>query len=133
MKNVVKLYLSKYSCHLNTGEVWFRKGRFVSSCQIVWYSNGGLKTGLKNPVYGLKCTVFKWSAISMKNVVKLYLSKYSYHLNTGQVWFRKGRFVSSCQIVWYSNGGLKTGLKNPVYGPKCTEFKWSAMSHDFNI
>ena len=26
---------------------------------------------------------------------------------------------------------LKTGLKKPVNGPKCQEFKWSAESHDF--
>ena len=28
--------------------------------------------------------------------------------------------------VRYSNGGLKTGLKKPVYGPKCQVFEWSA-------
>ena len=36
---------------------------------------------------------------------------YSYHLNTGLVWYSNGRFVSGCQMVRYSNGGLKTGLK----------------------
>ena len=54
-------------------------------------------------------------------------------MNTGLVWYSNTRFVVGFQMVKYSNGGLKTGLKNPVYGPKCTEFKWSAMSHDFNI
>ena len=32
-----------------------------------------------------------------------------------------------------NSGGLKTGLKQPVYGPKCTVFKWSAKSRDFTI
>ena len=35
--------------------------------------------------------------------------------------------------VWFSNVGLKTGLKKPVYGPKCPAFKWSAKSCDFTI
>ena len=35
------------------------------------------------------------------------------------------RFVPGCQVVRYSNGGLKTGLKKPVYGPKCPVFKWA--------
>ena len=36
-------------------------------------------------------------------------------------------------MVEYSNGGLKTGLKKPVYGSKCQIFKWSAKSCDFTI
>ena len=32
-----------------------------------------------------------------------------------------------------TNGGLKTGLKKPVYGPKCPVFKWSIKSRDFTI
>ena len=32
-----------------------------------------------------------------------------------------------------SNGGLKTGMKNPVYGPKCLVFEWYAKSHDSTI
>ena len=35
-------------------------------------------------------------------------------LNTGLVWYLNGRFVSCCEMVLYSNGGLKTGLKKPV-------------------
>ena len=35
----------------------------------------------------------------------------SNHLNTRLVRYSDGRFVSSCQTVRYSNGGLKTGLK----------------------
>ena len=41
--------------------------------------------------------------------------------------------VSGCKIVPYSNGGLKTGLKKPVYGPKCAVFEWSAKSCDVTI
>ena len=47
--------------------------------------------------------------------------------------FKWGRFVSGCQMVRYSNGGLKTGLKKPDYGPKCSVFEWSAKSCDFTI
>ena len=36
---------------------------------------------------------------------------YRNHLKTGLVWYSNGRFVSGCQMVRYSNGGLKTGLK----------------------
>ena len=36
-------------------------------------------------------------------------------------------------MVQYWNGGLKTRLKRPVYGPKCLVFKWFAKLHDFTI
>ena len=36
-------------------------------------------------------------------------------------------------MVQYSNGGFKTELKKPVYGPKCPVFEWSAKSPDFTI
>ena len=58
---------------------------------------------------------------------------YSNHLNTGLVWYSKGRFVSGCQMVWYLNGGLKTRLKKLVSGPKYLVFEWSAKSRDFTI
>ena len=41
----------------------------------------------------------------------LTLFVYSNHLNNGLVWYSNGRFVSGCQMVRYSSGGLKTGLK----------------------
>ena len=44
---------------------------------------------------------------------------YSNHRNTGLVCYPNGSFVSDCQTVQYSNGGLKTGLKKQIYGPKC--------------
>ena len=62
-----------------------------------------------------------------------YVITYSNHLNTGLVWYSNGSFVFRCQMVWYLNGGLKIGLKEPVYGPKCSVFKWSAKSGDFTI
>ena len=52
---------------------------------------------------------------------------------TGLVWYSNGRFVSGCQNVRYLNGGLKTGLKKPVYGTKCLVFEWSANSCDLTI
>ena len=36
-------------------------------------------------------------------------------------------------MVRFSNGDLKTGLKKPVYGEKCLLFKWSAKSCEFTI
>ena len=39
---------------------------------------------------------------------------YSNHWNTGLVWYVNGRFVSGCQMIRNSNGGLKTGLIKPV-------------------
>ena len=43
---------------------------------------------------------------------------YSNRLNTKLVWYLNGRFVSGCQMVQYSNGGLKSGLKKACLGPK---------------
>ena len=57
----------------------------------------------------------------------------SNHLNTRLVWYSNGRFVSGCQIFRYSNGGLKTRLKNPVYGPKCPVLESSAKSRDYHL
>ena len=53
---------------------------------------------------------------------------YSNHLNTRLVVHWNGKFVSSCQTIRYLNGGLTTGLKKPVYGPKCLVFEWSTKS-----
>ena len=36
-------------------------------------------------------------------------------------------------MVGYSNTSLKTGLKKPIYGPKCWVFEWSAKSFDLTI
>ena len=47
------------------------------------------------------------------------------------------QMVDLCLVVkWspqYSNGGLKSRLKKPVYGLKCPVFKWYAKSHDFTV
>ena len=61
------------------------------------------------------------------------LVTYSNQLNTGLVWYSNGRLVTGYQMVRYSNGGLKTKLKKPVYGPKCPVFEWSAKSSEFTI
>ena len=47
------------------------------------------------------------SSNSSQEQVRFNLRKYSNHLNTGLVWYLNGRFVSGCQIVRLSNGGLK--------------------------
>ena len=59
--------------------------------------------------------------------------QYRNHLNTQLVWHLYGKFVSISQMVRYSNGGQKTGLKKPVYGPKCPVFEQSVKSCDFTI
>ena len=50
-----------YCIHLNTKQVWYSNGPNASSCQMVWISNGGLKTGQKCLFYGLKWQIFKSS------------------------------------------------------------------------
>ena len=59
--------------------------------------------------------------------------EYSNHLNTRLVWYSNGRFVSGRQMVRNSNGGLKTGQKKLVYGPKCPVFEWSAKASDYYL
>ena len=51
----------------------------------------------------------------LNNELVLYIN----YLNTVLVGYLNSRFVSGCQMVRYSNCGLKTGLKEPVYGPTC--------------
>ena len=46
----------EYSNHLNTGRVWCSN---VSGCQMVWYFNGGLETGLEMPV-NVDLTILLW-------------------------------------------------------------------------
>ena len=58
---------------------------------------------------------------------------YINHLNTRLIWYSNGWFVSGCQMVRYSIGGLKTWLRKPVYGPKCPVFEWSAKPLNFTI
>ena len=41
--------------------------------------------------------------------------------------------MSGCQIVWYSNGRLKTRLKKAFLWSKILVFKWSAKSCDFQM
>ena len=67
------------------------------------------------------------------NVEPYIKQEYRNNLKSGLVRYTNGRFVSSCQTVRYPNGGLKTGLKKPVYGPKCLVLKCSAKPHDFAI
>ena len=50
----------------------------------------------------LLLSVFQSSCYTVSN---------SHHLSTELVWYSNGQFVSGCQMVQYSNGGLKTGLE----------------------
>ena len=52
-------------------------------------------------------------------------------IEVGESWNR--RFVAGCQMVQNLNGGLKTGLKKPINGPKWPVFEWSTKSRDFTI
>ena len=47
---------------------------------------------------------------------------YSNHQNTGHVWYSSGPIVYGCQMVWFSNVGLKTGQKMSVVWPKMSGF-----------
>ena len=85
---------SKYSNHLNTGLVRYLNGRFVSGCQMVRYTNGGLKTGLKKA-----CLWFKMSGIWMVCQVM-----WLYHLNTGHPYSLVFRWIIQYSGVWYSDG-----------------------------
>ena len=79
-------FITYYSNHLNTWQVWYLNGRIVSGCQIVQYSNGGLKTGLKKG-----CLASKMSGIQMVCQV-MWLC----HLNTGHPYCPVFRWI------WYS-------------------------------
>ena len=48
---------------------------------------------------------------------------YINHLNTGQVWYLNGRFVSGCQMVQHSNDGLETRLKKACLWSKMSGFQ----------
>ena len=82
-----------YSNHLNTGLVWYSNGRFVSGCQMVRYSNGGLKTGLKKA-----CLWSKMSGIQMVRQVT-----WLYHLNTGHPYCLVFRWIRYSDVR-YSDG-----------------------------
>ena len=58
-----------------------------------------------------------FASISEKQFVTFESSN---HLNSGQVWYTNGSKVSDCLMVWFLNGGLKTGQKMSVL--------WSKMS-----
>ena len=45
-------------------------------------------------------------------------------MNIRLVQYTNGRFVSGCQMVRYTNGGLKTGLKKA-----CQRYLWDSNSN----
>ena len=76
-----------YSNHPNTRLVEFSNDRFVPSCQV--YS----KPKWKKPVYGPKCPIFKWSAMSPDFTIWI--------PDTQSIWYsdESGIWVSSIQMV----------------------------------
>ena len=86
---------------------------FIKNLQFAWQMQWGSehKTNLD----------FKWSGFPMAqkqdgihfgyHLIFGIFEYYSNHLNTGQVLYWNGSFISSCRMVRYSNGGLKTMLK----------------------
>ena len=67
----------EYQIHPNTVTrlVWYSNGKIVSGCQMIQYSNGGPKTGLKKAFYGLKCQVFEWTAKSLDLLFEYWTTK----------------------------------------------------------
>ena len=55
-----EIFIFIYSNHLNTGQVWYLNALNGSGCQLVWFSNRGLKT-TKNVFHGKKYPVFECS------------------------------------------------------------------------
>ena len=84
---------------VTSGLVWYSNGRFVSSCQMVRYWNGGLKTGLKK--------AFPWS--KMSGIQMICPVTWLYHLNTGHPYFPVFRWIrySGAQ---YSDGYYRAFL-----------------------
>ena len=77
-----------------------------------WYSNGiWIPDLLLNLINGRFCHLNSGQIVSENVNVQISVVQYSNHLNTGLVWYSNGRFVSGCQMVWYSSVVLKTGLE----------------------
>ena len=74
-----------------------------------------------------------WIKIANGEQFACQVNRCSNHLKTRLVWYSNSKFASGCQVVWYLNDGLKTGLKKPVNGPICQLFKWCAKSQDLTI
>ena len=58
----------------------------------------------------------------------LCVSIYSNHLNTGQAWYSNDPNVFGSQMVWFSNGGLKTGQKCLFFGQN-VQFTYGPPNH----
>jgi hypothetical protein len=67
--------------------------------------------------------VYIYNKVDIESRLALNFSKqclFSEHLNTGQVRFSNGRFVSGCRMVWLSNG-----IRKPDKFVRF--FEWSAI------
>ena len=115
--------INLYSNHLNTGPVWYSNGRFVSSCQMVRYWNGSLKTGLKKACL--------WSIIS--GIWMGCQGMWLYHLNTGHPYCTVFRWIRNSGVQ-YSDGYCFSYLQwpfgcflFPFLSFSCTGFSFSGV------
>ena len=86
------------SNHLNIGLVWYSIGRLVSGCQMVQYSNGGLKARMNQ--------ICLWSKMSGNQ--KVGQVTWLYHMNTGHPYcllfgcLLYSKYLNSgCQNTWF--------------------------------
>ena len=89
---------SKYSNRLNTELVRYSFGRFVSNCQMVRYSNCGLKTRLKKA-----CLWSEMSSIQMVDQVM-----WLHHLNTGHPYCRVLRWLLYTTSLVFNSESVST-------------------------
>ena len=75
---------------LNTGQVWYLIGPNVSVCQMVWFSNSGLKTGQKCLFCAISYSFDRWS-----NIIKL------------------NKMVSICLVFKWSGFRISDSIQNP--------------------
>ena len=91
-----------YCNHLNTRLVWYSNDRFLYGCQMVRYSNGGLKKA---------CLRSKMSGIQM-----VCQNMRLYHLNTGHPYCPVFRWLLYCFLfqlqTLYREHEVKIGIKS---------------------
>ena len=103
-------------------KLFFRQQFLFGTKRLDHPKTGHLNTGfIRKPdkvhirfLNAISGPVFEWSTSLDCFLSILSYNIYSNHLNNGLVWYLNSRYVFGCQMVQYSNGGLKTGLKKPA-------------------
>ena len=92
-----------YCNHLNTRLVWYSNDRFLYGCQMVRYSNGGLKKA---------CLRSKMSGIQT-----VPQTTWIYHLNTGHhtVRYSDGYCTAFCSNCKHCTESMKLKLESNLY------------------